>query len=613
MPGGDNQDAVTAPDGDPRVFDNESREMLQIGRRYRLDAFALILVPYLFLVGRFWTAVDDAFISFRYARNLALGHGLRYNLGEHLPVEGYSNFLWVMICAVFEFFRMDITFWASLLSTLCGVALLWLLFDVLRRRLEVGLTIAFLATLFVACFPPFAYWSTSGLATMPFALLVFVLFERLILRRAGAAGAAAGVVGLLLALMRTEGIAWLVVLAVLAIVSRRIAGQRDVRPVLVCLLVAGIGYVIYFAGRYAYYQLPWPNTVYVKMGADLDLLWRGGRYVLVYLLTFLTPALIVPGTLFALRRHRLAIGLPTAAMAWAFPLYAVVVTGDYMAMGRFLVPGVVFSAILFAWMLQEMSSETLQRRSIRTCAAIAAIVIGVLPGWNVHLVPRSVRARLHFRHNTKVYRSEFEQFQKEAQRVAEWATLGQALRYYAEDQAVGGESPSYVKAAIGAVGYYSDFLIFDRNGLVSPEVRRAEPSAGKLKSAGHDLTVAREFFLDRRPTIFYARLASDSSPTRLARKCARALRLLRASPPRYRLQEKYIPDLARVPGAGPDGNPLYLVVLRPSQPGTDWEAAQDDFSRRLDLLRSGQHLPSLLPDAGRSPPRPGRITRGEPE
>lgn len=41
-----------------------------------------------------WFLTDDAFISFRYARNLVEGHGLVYDLGEY--VEGYSNFLWVL-------------------------------------------------------------------------------------------------------------------------------------------------------------------------------------------------------------------------------------------------------------------------------------------------------------------------------------------------------------------------------------------------------------------------------------------------------------------------------------------------------------------------------------
>ena len=38
---------------------------------------------------------DDAFISFRYAENLAQGHGLVYNVGER--VEGFTNLSWTVL------------------------------------------------------------------------------------------------------------------------------------------------------------------------------------------------------------------------------------------------------------------------------------------------------------------------------------------------------------------------------------------------------------------------------------------------------------------------------------------------------------------------------------
>ena len=58
----------------------------------------LVCLPWLALLGWMasvsWFLTDDAFISFRYARNLLEGHGLVFNPGER--VEGYSNFLWVL-------------------------------------------------------------------------------------------------------------------------------------------------------------------------------------------------------------------------------------------------------------------------------------------------------------------------------------------------------------------------------------------------------------------------------------------------------------------------------------------------------------------------------------
>ena len=38
---------------------------------------------------------DDAYISYRYVENFIEGHGLVFNIGER--VEGYTNFLWMMI------------------------------------------------------------------------------------------------------------------------------------------------------------------------------------------------------------------------------------------------------------------------------------------------------------------------------------------------------------------------------------------------------------------------------------------------------------------------------------------------------------------------------------
>jgi hypothetical protein len=43
---------------------------------------------------RYWWLVDDAMISMRYARNLAEGSGLVWNVGER--VEGYTNLLWTL-------------------------------------------------------------------------------------------------------------------------------------------------------------------------------------------------------------------------------------------------------------------------------------------------------------------------------------------------------------------------------------------------------------------------------------------------------------------------------------------------------------------------------------
>ena len=67
-------------------------------RRTPQVVIVLLLLPWLALLGWLtsvgWFITDDAFISFRYVRNLLDGHGLVFNPGEY--VEGYTNFLWVL-------------------------------------------------------------------------------------------------------------------------------------------------------------------------------------------------------------------------------------------------------------------------------------------------------------------------------------------------------------------------------------------------------------------------------------------------------------------------------------------------------------------------------------
>ena len=89
-------------------------------------------LPWLLLLGWLtsvtWFVCDDAFISFRYVRNLVEGHGLVFNPGEY--VEGYTNFLWVLeLAAIWSLLGIPPEQAAPVLSVICTVgtlaAMLW--------------------------------------------------------------------------------------------------------------------------------------------------------------------------------------------------------------------------------------------------------------------------------------------------------------------------------------------------------------------------------------------------------------------------------------------------------------------------------------------------------
>lgn len=594
--GGSSSAGDVPPGGEsPRIADDNGSHFRLPGgvRKYSLHLFLPLWIPYALLVYRFWFVADDAFISFRFARNLALGHGLRYNPGAHPPVEGYSNFLWVIICSIFESFHLEITRWPLLLSAATGTVLLWLVFDLLRRRLEVSLPVTCLATLSLSCFPPLALWSTSGLATVPFALLIFVTFERLIVRREAAAGVSAGIAGLLLALLRVEGVAWAAVILILALISRRLAGQRSLRPLVSFVLIVGIGYAIYFIWRYSYYQTLLPNTVYAKSVMDAPRLMRGVSYVVSYLLTFLTPALLVPGSLFALKKRHLPVGLPVAAMAWAFPAYAIAVTGDFMAMGRFLVPGLALNTLLFAWLLEAVWVKGRAARGAGALVAVALIAVALLPGWNLHLVPRALLSKFHFRFIRGPVKTEYQRWQEHVNNTERWTARGRALRSYVAQRRPPAEYPSFVAGAIGATGYYSDLYIYDKHGLVTPEVGRRQlaPDEDPWRPAGHDKWVPREYFVKDHPTIISAKLVRHADPRVIADAFDKSAKRLWARVQRLKLRNKYAPDFVRVGPADTTGAIEYILTWRRIDPGIPPAKAWETFTQRMEAFRRNGHLP----------------------
>ena len=570
---------LTGRSGDrDKRSESDCAESSAVTRRRDSQLFVLLWIPYALLVCRFWFVCDDAYITFRYARNWAQGHGLRYNLGEHVPVEGYSNFLWVAICAAFEFAKVQVTFWAPALSFVCGTILLYYVFVVLRRRLELDRWIAAIAVLFLGCSPAYASWSSSGLETMLFALLLFTTFERLFLRREGPAPVVAGVAGLALALTRVEGIYWVAFLLPLAIVTWRSQSRKVLRPALMFVAIVGAGYAIYFACRYSYYQLPFSNSVYAKVAMSTAVLQRGLDYLAVQCLTLLTPVLVLPGLVVALRRSRRAIGIPIALPALAVVGFTVVVSGDFMAFGRLMVPGLAFNAVLFAWLLQDCRGCSVWRWWLTAAFGVAVVCVGVLPAVDIHPVPQSMRESFHFRLNAgKLFRSELAQWRFEKENAQGWADIGRTLRDYASP------GDSLVAGAIGAVGYYSNLFIYDGFGLVTRKVTARSMDGPSRMSPGHDKAVGPEFFLDDRPTFLEVGVATGESLADIAQQIAHRAYGFRQRGP----DSLYVGDFAPILRDQPSGRLSYMIIWKRIEDGVDPEAAWSDLSDRVRALSRG--------------------------
>ncbi|MFI5372886.1 MAG: hypothetical protein ACHQ52_15130 [Candidatus Eisenbacteria bacterium] len=221
--------------------------------------------------GRLGFPVDDAYIHFQFARNLATGHGFAFNPGE--PSAGATSPLWVVLLAAGRVMGLPIE-WVAVVLGLASAALAAVL------AFEVGLAaglppaLGVLAGLALGTVGRFTWASISGMEPcLATALALLVLRLALSPARTIARGAWMGAAAGLAAETRPE-LLLLGGLVGMAEVSRVLGGPRGrpdthgplVRwaPVLVYAAVLALVVLPYVGFCLATTGRPLPNTYYVK-------------------------------------------------------------------------------------------------------------------------------------------------------------------------------------------------------------------------------------------------------------------------------------------------------------------------------------------------------------
>ena len=470
----------------------------------------LPLVPalglFLLLAWKLNFVCDDAFISFRYSQHLVEGHGLRFNLASEVPVEGYSNLLWVLLLAPFQALGLELPVVARWLSLSSGVALLVWLITHARHRLELSPLATLGLGLFAASMPSFALWATGGLATMPAALLTFAVYERLLGDPERPRGLQAGIAAALLALMRADGALWvaMILVAALLLALRGADDRRLRREVLLAGVIPVVVVALHVAWRMYYYGDFVPNTARAKAGFSLARLDRGLDYVLTWFLV-LPPIAVV--LLASMRRWRPALAsvwVPAAVVIAGSLGYAIWVGGDFMPFGRFLFAAVPFVVVLFAALLARLDSSKGRGPALALGAGLLLSALNTAACFDLNIVPESWRSSFHFRHDGP-WVSESGMRERMIARCDEWTSKGKALGHIAKP----GES--IILGVVGAMGYYSGLEVFDVYGLISPEVLDVGGRT-ELASPGHDYRVDTTFFADRNPTYAGCFLIEEDAP-----------------------------------------------------------------------------------------------------
>ncbi len=397
-------------------------------------AFLAHTLFYFFALGT--DAVDDAYISFRYAQNAIRGAGLFFNPGER--VEGFTNFLWTTLMIPLEGARVDVGRASMVLGVLFGLATLWL---AVRFARTVGAPrgAGWLAVFLLAVDGSFALWAVAGLETALFAFLVFggaLLYVREYRDEWRVASGEkvpvtrhpslvtfpySGIFFALAAMTRPEGLLVFAITVAHQAAWRVLAERRMfTRSDLTRVVAFAALFAPYWLGRWWYYKSFLPNSFYAKVSAagpaaQIDRGWNHlSQFVNVHLGWIIAlPAVVA--LLVSLRAPKgrgnlqtineiapshkplLAMTNPLfwtsylAAIIVSYAAYIVYVGGDW-SVGRFFVPLLAPFYLLFSTGIVDMWQWLVDKlprgwgKGVQSVAIAASVLLGALvftfSSWN---------------------------------------------------------------------------------------------------------------------------------------------------------------------------------------------------------------------------------------
>jgi arabinofuranosyltransferase len=307
---------------------------------------------------------DDAYISFVFSRNLAEHGELTFNLGQH--VEGYTNFLWTLVLGLGMLVGVPPEWSSRVLGTACGLATLYLGFRITERALGQRTSWAAVPPLLLAGSSGFACWSSGGLETQLYTLLVAAALDAFVAAAtAPRALRRLGVVLALASMTRPEGPMIAAVFGAVWIAGKLAsrfrpaalapAGSDGRDAVLAVAWFVGL-WAPWFLWRWWYYGWPFPNTYYVKATGPWvspemprEMIRNGLYYVWTWLvqthLLYALPLAVLGLACARPRTPRFALTVTCAVFAGVYLVYTVTVGGDFMGLHRFIMPMFVVAAL----------------------------------------------------------------------------------------------------------------------------------------------------------------------------------------------------------------------------------------------------------------------------
>ncbi len=211
----------------------------------------LSLILFVYLPSKGFPA-DDALILFRYAENLAQTNVITFNLGEP-PVEGATDFLWMVVLA--GLYACGIDSWAGvlLISYLSLLGTSWILYDLLQQKDK---TLLLLIILMLMVF------NTTLSAIVGFSTLFFGFFIVLTLYcEVKNKTKPLFVTSLITCLIRPDGLVFVIPVIARTLLKNRPALYETLYQFVTFFVIPGL---IYFFWRYQYFGFFFPLSFYIK-------------------------------------------------------------------------------------------------------------------------------------------------------------------------------------------------------------------------------------------------------------------------------------------------------------------------------------------------------------
>jgi len=393
---------------------------------------------------------EDAFITFRYVKHLLQGYGLVFNIGQ-APIEGYSNFLWLLCVAITQLvFNINVIYVSLILSVLFTLITVILLIQFYPHK-ENSFRIKFVITICILLNPLWLYWTYSGMETALFSFLITLTI--LVAMRVSDSWKDLGILAIvefLLFLCRMDGVLIILGIGICFILQKKYKTLWKTSFFLSVFLVPYLMWKLWYFGNI------FPNPFYLRITNSslffLNIL-RGLEYVVAFfnntgLIIFILSlfSVIITWNKLGLEKRKFLQSMTLPLLLYC--LFIIVIGGDFYEGFRYLIP--LFPIFLCV----VITTTTLQFNYSPKIQFISFLIIILALFFSPASYVRNLDRRNDYFYIAQISNKIFP------------------------------SKTTIALSAIGAFGYYTDFELIDTLGVVDSHI--ANSSASSIHAVAHE-------------------------------------------------------------------------------------------------------------------------------